>query len=369
MSAKVTLIGAALALIANGFHLHSMYVIKVNPIAPGDTLIMRAVVQTIVFGLWSAVSALRSKTSTDPSSSYNSSSLRESMVRDWKIWALAVVCCFGMAIVILLTFITIEMLPLCDFVVFSFTAPIFTMIFSYFILSKRITILSFLFAFVIVMGAGMVAQPTFIFGIENPIHKETYAGGVTLAIVIAMISGFCRVLIAKCSRVLQSSHFMLMGGLAALILGLFAPLAKIQSNVLHPISFFEEPNMKFGLASGVESTLSALLLLLATKYTDNPVLVSVVRTTEITMGLILDMIMPTSALILDTGSMMFWYKVIGATIVTVSVMGISLSDKIYDRLLECVGRPNRCHYAEIGTPSEDDECSSLSECSRLRQYS
>ena len=132
MSAKVTLIGAALALIANGFHLHSMYVIKVNPIAPGDTLIMRAVVQTMVFGLWSAINALRSKANTDPS--YSNTSVRESMVRDWKIWALAVVCCFGMAIVILLTFITIEMLPLCDFVVFSFTAPIFTMIFSYFIL-------------------------------------------------------------------------------------------------------------------------------------------------------------------------------------------------------------------------------------------
>jgi len=214
----------------------------------------------------------------------------------------------------------------------------------------------------------MVAQPTFIFGVENPIHKETYAAGVTLALTVACISGFCRVLIAKCSRVLQSSHFMLMGGLASLILGFLCPLVKMPSNVLHPIAFFEKENMKFGLASGVESTLSALLLLLATKYTDNPVLVSVVRTTEITMGLLLDIVMPSSALIIDTSSMMFWYKVIGASIVTVSVMGISLSDKIYDRITECVGRPNRYHYAELGE-KEALVQNEQTECSRLRQYS
>ena len=239
--------------------------------------------------------------------------------------------------------------------------------------SKRITVISFLFASIIVVGAGMVAQPTFIFGNESAVHNEAYPAGVMLALTVAIISGLCRVLIAKCSRVLQSSHFMLMGGAAAIILSFFAPLAKIPSNVLNPAVLFMEPNMKYGLVSGVESTLSALLLLLATKYTDNPVLVAVVRTTEITMGLFLDMVMPSSALIVDPTSMVFWFKVIGATVVMLSVMGISLSDKIYDKLLECTGRPNRCHYMEVGgqdSSSQEACCEEPAECcSELRQYS
>ena len=129
---KVTLLGATLGLIANCFHLHSMYIIKVNPIAAGDTLIVRGLVQTLGFGLWSALAALFCK----GPSSHNQvqESLLSTIGREWRVWTLAVFCCFAMAVVILLTFITIEMLPLCDFVVFAFTGPIFCMIFSYFIL-------------------------------------------------------------------------------------------------------------------------------------------------------------------------------------------------------------------------------------------
>ena len=70
---------------------------------------------------------------------------------------------------------------------------------------KRITVLSFFFAFVIVMGAVMVAQPTFIFGVERVEHKDTYALGVTLALIVAALSGWSRVLIAKCARQAKSS--------------------------------------------------------------------------------------------------------------------------------------------------------------------
>ena len=52
---QLTLLGLVLGLIANALHLHSMYLIKVNPIKAGDTLIMRALVQCALFGLWSTV--------------------------------------------------------------------------------------------------------------------------------------------------------------------------------------------------------------------------------------------------------------------------------------------------------------------------
>ena len=83
-----------------------------------------------------------------------------------------------------------------------------------------------------------------------------------------------------------------MGGVATIILSLcHATLTKIPNHILHPITFLEEENLRYGLVSGAEATISALLCLLAfTKYTDNPVNLvgAAVRTmTEISMGLLM----------------------------------------------------------------------------------
>ena len=125
-SARVTLLGVGLGLVANAFHLHSMYVVNVSPIKPGDTLVLRALVQTGLFGLWSTLAFIQKKKYQPIDSS------RRQV--EWKAWIIAVVASLWMAIVVLLTFMAIEMMPLSDFVVFSFTAPIFTLITSYFML-------------------------------------------------------------------------------------------------------------------------------------------------------------------------------------------------------------------------------------------
>ena len=197
--------------------------------------------------------------------------------------------------------------------------------------------------------------------------QDTYAGGVALAMVVAVLSGSSRTLVAKCSRAMSSSDFMLLGGLSALVLGLMTPLFKVENSVLSPSAFISDPNMRYGLASGVESCMSALLLLIGTKTTDDPVLISVVRSTEIVMGLLLDMMVPASAALIDFSSMFFWYKVIGAVLVTLSVMGITLSDKMYDAILECLGRPNRCHYQEIDEENSDPSSPLLIELRRLAE--
>ena len=105
--------------------------------------------------------------------------------------------------------------------------------------------------------------------------------------------------------------------------------------------------MKFGLLSGLESCLSALVLLIATKTTDDPMLVSVTRSTEIVMSLIVDIISPSSQETIDFSSIYFWYKVIGAIVVTLGVMGITVSDKMYELVKKCLGRPDSNQYEEI----------------------
>ena len=46
---------------------------------------------------------------------------------------------------------------------------------------------------------------------------------------------------------------------------------------------------------------------------------------------------------------------IGAVLVTLSVMGITVSDKLYDAILECMGKPSRCLYEEIDCDSQELE--------------
>jgi len=344
-SSTTTLIGAGLALLANGLHLCSMYLVKTHPISPGDTLIFRAVLTVLIFGVWSGLDVYRS------SRGYVHLSEVET---GWKIWMAVIICNLGMAVVVLLSFLALQMIPLSDFIVFSFTAPIFALITSYFIIRSRITVVSILFAFFIVMGAGMVAQPTFIFGHENPVYKNTYAAGATMGFLCAIGSGTARVLQSYTKKV-QTSHFMLVGGFTALLLGFASPLFSVPNSILELDTLLENPDTAYGFASAATSLASALLLLIAVKTTGNPVLISVVRSTEIVMGLLLDIACPSHAGAMDFASMTFWYKVMGAVVVTASVIGITLSDKIYDRFLSCIGKPNRSHYAEIGREEDSSE--------------
>jgi len=356
---QLTLLGLVLGLIANALHLHSMYVIKVNPIKAGDTLIMRALVQCALFGLWSTVARVinRLQLRRQPLGSYEAVdedrpqqiSLTQSFRDNWKEWVLAILSSFMQAICVLITFIGVYMMPLCDFVVFSFTTPVFTLVASYFIVGKKINILSFIFSFIIITGAALVSQPSFLFGneIENQFETSTYVGGVVIGLFIAGFSGVSRVMIARCAKVINKSDFMLLGGVAAFILGLLTPICKVENSLATPSAFFLETNMKFGLLSGLESCLSALVLLIATKTTDDPMLVSVTRSTEIVMSLIVDIISPSSQETIDFSSIYFWYKVIGAIVVTLGVMGITVSDKMYELVKKCLGRPDSNQYEEI----------------------
>ena len=64
-----------------------------------------------------------------------------------------------------------------------------------------------------------------------------------------------------------------------------------------------------------------------------PVLVSIVRSLEVVMALIIDIITRDNFVHVD--DMRFWYKVIGACTVTLCVTSMSVADKIHQGLTAC----------------------------------
>lgn len=351
-----------MALMANGLHLCSMYLVKTHPVLPGDNFLFRGFLQTAFFGLWSVIHRFGKRKAPE----------EEEQKIGFKLWFVATLTNLGMALVILICFIAIKLMPLSDFIVFAFTAPIFTLVTSAFVLRTRVTVLSVVLVFCIICGAGLVAQPTFIFGqvqsngsaANNKGHKDngTYALGTILAFLVALGGGSLRVLQAYCKRI-PSPNFLFLGGVLSLLLGATTPACGIPNQLLSGDfrSVIESSGVTLFLIS-TTSLAGALLLLMAVKVTD-PVLISVVRSTEIVMGLLVDVISNSVDYGSDVITVFFWYKVIGAVVVTASVMAIAVSDKIYDKLMDklCTKRPNRQEYQVISEEGENDDSISGSE--------
>merc|ERR1719419_723580 len=210
------------------------------------------------------------------------------------------------------------------------------------LMRSRVPLIAFIFITLIVFGDCLVAQPSFLFGSDlgYSVYSRTYTVGAVLTLVVAIGSGCYRVLQAT-SHLVPTSEFMLLGGLTSLAVGFLCPVMKLESN-LSDWSYLAA-NFWMLLAISVASLTSALLLLVAVKTTDNPVLVSVVRTVEILMSLILD----TFRSDVDTSSWKFWIKVLGACLVMSQIICISFIGKIQAKLDKCLGRPSRDEYEPI----------------------
>jgi len=351
---KGALLGAGLTMAANGLHLISMYLVNTHPESPGDTFLFRAFLQILLFGVWSLVhvflgkGCLNQRAVADEAAAAAEGGNRVVRVaRGWRLWALVLVTNVLIAVTILLSYIGLKMMPLSDFIVFAFTSPIFTLIASALILRTRITFINAFFIFLIIFGAGLVTQPVFIFGDRSTIYQDTYTVGAVVGILVAFGGGTVRVLQAYCKQV-PSCHFMLIGGFISLVIALAQPLFKVPCHLTEFSVILDESWMLFWMT--FTSLIGTLLLLLAVKVTD-PVLVAVVRSTEIVISLLIDIMFPSYEM--DFSLMSFWYKVIGALIVTVSVMAISLTDVIYDKFMAWKGTPN-CHHYQVIEGSDSD---------------
>ena len=131
-----TLLGLFIAIVANFLHLHSMFIVKVNPIHPGDVLFLRGVVQTVGFGIVLLLQKCSNYKVSSTEAIYNNleSQQMEQPTMDVKFWITMTFCNILVAATVILTFMAVDLLPLSDFTMLAFTTPMFTMLFSFIIL-------------------------------------------------------------------------------------------------------------------------------------------------------------------------------------------------------------------------------------------
>ena len=96
------------------------------------------------------------------------------------------------------------------------------------------------------------------------------------------------------------------------------------------------------------SMMGAVFMQLAVMASNQPVLVSVTRSMEIVMAVLVDL----ATHLFDYSNMHIWYKVIGAGIVTICVAGISISDSLQEK---AVASMSRLSNTRTGYRNIDDE--------------
>ena len=117
-------LGVAAILLSNAFLLFISYMVKVHPLDPGEILICRSIIQMVTFGLLSLYHHYKDKRRRYQDLDQSTAGF------DKFSWFLVMVCNFATSIMSLLCYQAVKMLPLGDFIVFCFTAPLFTLIIS-----------------------------------------------------------------------------------------------------------------------------------------------------------------------------------------------------------------------------------------------
>ena len=98
---------------------------------------------------------------------------------------------------------------------------------------------------------------------------------------------------------------------------------------------------------------------IAIMVSNEPVLVSITRSMEIVMALCVDIIVPNEPINYNDSSI--WLKITGSLLVTLCVVGISLSDKIQAKVETLCRREARDGYSVVSNDEEQSLNSNSSE--------
>ena len=206
----------------------------------------------------------------------------------------------------------------------------------------------------LVVGTSLVAQPTFIFGkpqgFEDSPYKDTYTLGMVLALTSAFFAGICSVLQINC-RSIPLPYYMLWSGFAKLIIGLLCPTVGLPNHITDLHRFEQDFGVLTMTASA--SMLGLVFTQIGYALSGAPLLISVTRSMEIVMALVVDMVTEP----VDFADSHIWYKITGGLLVMVCVVGIAASDRLEEKVsVLCNRRQSRSGYviidAEEGSDSE-----------------
>ena len=120
MSTSSILLGIGATMLSNSFYLSSSYIIKDKNVVPGEITVFSAVVRMLIFGSWAA--KVKCQQIGDQNQDQTGYSKRS--------WLFLIMGNLAIAVTILLSYISVQMMPLSDFIVFAFISPVFTLIFA-----------------------------------------------------------------------------------------------------------------------------------------------------------------------------------------------------------------------------------------------
>jgi len=339
---KNTAFGVGAVMVSNSCFLGNSFIIKHNPLTAGEIMITRSLLQLVIFG---AASIHKRKQEGPPG-------------YPWPTWFMVMAANLALTICQIMAYTAVKMLPLCDFVVLAFTSPVFALIASGIILRKPVRCIEVSLCMAIVLGAGLVSQPSFIFGeLSATPREEYYTLGAILAIIGAIAGGLFPVLMAKCKEV-PSCLYMAAGGAVSLVVG---TVHRTVITTAEGPGHYNSHLIGLLILVATMSMVGVLMKQMAVAATC-PVLVTMVRSMEIVMALVVDICLSQDDIHLD--DMQFWYKVIGACTVTICVITMSIADRIHEGLVACtrlvVGHDReRSQYTSIGGLEATEESSLL----------
>ena len=135
---KGTLLGIFLAFLCNLVYLTTSILVKQYKLLSAEICFIRGILQVSVFAAvyamintWrKCVKSMKDEDTKEQSRFHN----QVSETLDWKLTIVVCLCGISFAIMTLLAYIGVKLLPLSDFVVLGHTAPVFTLILSALIL-------------------------------------------------------------------------------------------------------------------------------------------------------------------------------------------------------------------------------------------
>jgi len=319
---KNSLLGWAAVLMSNSCFLANSYIAKAQPVTPGEILSARSVLQIVLFGAWAFYQRTRPPVVVDGEKPNKRNGPMSATT-----WVLVLVANILLSASQILCFTAVKMIPISDFVTLCFTSPVFSLLASAILLKRQFcSIRETFLCTLVVAGATMVSQPSFIFGEVNQGYPD-YLLGSMLSVSVAALVGLFLVASSKTKEV-PIGIFMTAGGLTSLVMG-----------VIH-IGVFplqEIPDAKHIALLCLMASLSliAVVGLRVAALFISPVMVSMIRTFEIVMSLALEIITQSMGVklpnqeFLNFTSETFMFKVAGCAIVTLSavLMAIPADDK------------------------------------------
>eukprot|EP00094_Tigriopus_californicus_P007511 TCALIF_07231-PA protein Name:"Similar to SLC35G1 Solute carrier family 35 member G1 (Homo sapiens)" AED:0.22 eAED:0.23 QI:0/0/0/0.66/1/1/3/0/777 len=246
-------------------------------------------------------------------------------------------------VMVIMSLISIMMIPLGDALTFIFSSPVFTCICSRIFLKHRLGLWKVIFIGLLILGITFVVQPPFIFPDteSNPnevslkgewndddpdivVHDFHYYLGALLAVLAAVIASFNSVCVSGTLKHIDSMVLVSYVGASSFMIAVLCTIFDLKQRIFS-VEIVDIAAWEWGLIFGM-AILGIFAYFSITKALQliDPTVVSVLRSTEILLGFFVQVIVmnqiPNS------------FSIAGASIVFLSIIMIAMEGNIVRRL-------------------------------------